>query len=137
MRRIAVTLSVILTASCSSFTDVEDFETLEDFRALPERVDGPTVEATAGALSVVGVIRTPDPCHTLSGRLRREGRTLTLRVVARRWGPHACIQVIGEIGYRVRIDGLDPGDYQVHVLHVYPAAGWPESVITREVTIGR
>lgn len=81
------------------------------------------VEGGAAAVDAHGVISAPDACDDLGAQLESSDSVLTLRVIVHgsRTHPGEC----GDPGkfalvqWRARIDGLDPGAYDVRVLYDY------------------
>jgi hypothetical protein len=134
VRAVACAFVALGAVGCSSFTDVEDFEAL-DLASYSQAPDTPLVEPGPGTITITAMVRTPDPCHDVSARMRREGRTLTVRVVGRRWaGGNACVAVIGTHRYRLSISGLAAGDYELVLVHA-GAPAWQETVYEYPVSV--
>lgn len=94
-----------------------------------------TAEGAPGGAVVRGVVRTPTPCHRLTGAVERAGGTVTLRISAAADPDAMCIQSIGAIPYTATIRGLPAGAHALRVEHTYPGTGWPaETVLETRVT---
>src|SRR5690606_30801102 len=95
------------------FTDLDDFA-IAGLEGTTSEPQGVTVEGGAGEIRLSGVIRVGG-CSHFDARLRREGRTLTLRVVGRPAG--ACPAIPVSYPYTARVDGLSPGSYRLLVVY--------------------
>ena len=77
------------------------------------------VESGRHTIQVRRTIRLPDPCRRLSGDLRETGAELTLEVVAEPDG-RRCAKVESYLAYVAQVGDLDPGRYDLRVVHAYP-----------------
>ncbi len=91
--------------------------------------DVAVVTPVPGGLLVLGRITTPTPCYELSpGTVQEPPGALTLFIIAREKAVGACIQVLHAFPYRLEVRELDPGEYDVEVIHTYPNTGWADRV---------
>ncbi len=82
-----------------------------------------------GGLLVIGRITTPTPCYDLeAGTAQEPPGALTLFIIARGKDVDACIQVLHAFPYWLEVRELDPGEYDVEVIHKYPNTGWADRV---------
>lgn len=87
------------------------------------------VTPVTGGLLVLGRITTPTPCYELNpGTVQEPPGALTLFIIAREEAVDACIQVLHSFPYRLEVRDLDPGEYDVEVIHTYPNTGWADRV---------
>ncbi len=94
--------------------------------------DTALVSPVPGGLEVLGRITTPTPCYDLKpGTVREPPTALTLLIIARERDVDACIQVLHAFPYQLRVRDLDPGEYDVEVIHTYPDTGWAERLAAR------
>lgn len=89
--------------------------------------DTALVTPVAGGLVVLGRITTPTPCYDLEpGTVQEPPNALTLFIIAREQDVDACILVLKTRPYQLEVRDLDPGEYDVQVIHTYPNTGWAD-----------
>lgn len=118
-------LGSAMPASPSSDPQLTVEITARQLSSTPEE-DSARAAVEGGRLSVEGAMTTPTPCYDLVGDARREGRTVTLTIEARR-KEGGCIQMIAAFGYQAAVRGLPAGSYTLRVRHGYPGTGWEGS----------
>lgn len=99
--------------SCSSFTDLDDLDMLGvvDW----SEPDGASAQGASRAITVEGFMGM-GVCQALTARVRKEGRTVTLRMNASvPSGP--CGSESVRRAYHARIGDLAPGEHRVVVVH--------------------
>ena len=139
MRRslFAVLAAVALTA-CESGRVTEGSAAVDVRFAITREAQGPEaagilpftpqVSVRPGQIDVTGQVRTPDPCYTVSSRVRAEGDTITLAVqLARTDG--ICAQVLVVRDYAASVRNVRAGAYLLRVVHVYSQGGGREEVV--------
>gem|GEM_PF-1639724 len=136
--------AVLTMAACASMSGLERPESVGgvayEFSASPvQPVAGGTprhaVRGEAGGIVIAGTISTPVPCYRVAGDVGRDGREITLRIVAT---PEdvICIQVIATWKYEASVRNLEPGRYRVAVVHAGAAgAAGEQDVLVREVEV--
>ncbi len=93
--------------------------------------DTALVTPVPGGLVVLGRITTPTPCYNLRpGTVKEPPTSLTLFIIAREQNVDACIQVLHPFPYRLEVRELEPGEYDVEVIHTYPNTGWADRLAT-------
>lgn len=126
----SVGLLCLVLAACSSSApgpsavgspggDSESFQVDFSSRALEEgspAVPDTVVRAGPGEVEVQGAIETSFTCADLSADVGLRDRSLTFQVVAR--AAEGCSNPAEIYGYDGRVDRLDAGTYDVHLLHV-------------------
>ena len=111
---------IFAASSCATITGV-DPDPLE-FVAEQVRPGGedpiPHFAATGsdGQIRFQGAIDTPVPCYDVEGRIENQGDVVTLEVTAT---PRdvVCIQVLATFAYEGIVTGMDPGFYEVEIVH--------------------
>ncbi len=94
--------------------------------------DTAVVMPVTGGLVVLGRITTPTPCYDLEpGTVQEQPGALTLLIIARERDVDACIQVLKTRPYQLEVRDLEPGEYDVEVIHTYPGTGWADRVAAR------
>lgn len=94
--------------------------------------DTALVRPVANGLEVLGRITTPTPCYDLKpGTVREPPSALTLYIIAREQDVDACILVLQTFPYRLDVRDLQPGEYDVEVIHTYPDTGWADRLAAR------
>jgi hypothetical protein len=93
----------------------------------------PTILAEGQGIVVLGLMKTPTPCQTITGSGSTSGNQVTIRLTARPFG-QGCILVLGEFAYRATTP-MPPGTYVVEVVHEYPGTGWPTEVVRKATVV--
>lgn len=94
-----------------------------------------SVRGETGRIDASGALGTPVPCYELHATAALHGKDLTLEVVATEQ-PVVCVQVVANWGYEASIRSLEPGTYNVRVIHVHAAAEERgETVLEQEVEV--
>lgn len=118
MKAIGTFGGLLFLGGCESFVDIGN-PTLS-FKPLRSRCrsfgDSASISADHGKIRFSGAMITPTPCHKLEAELGISSRTLTVHITAVA-EPGPCIQVLGCLRYRGRIEGLKAGTYTVKILH--------------------
>ena len=111
----------IWTSGCSTITGVDpgplDF-TAEQIRpGGDEPIPDFGVTGGDGEVRFQGAIGTPVPCYDIEGRVDFGPDVIELEVTA---SPRdvVCIQVVATFGYEGIVSGVDPGFYEVEIVHV-------------------
>jgi hypothetical protein len=130
--RITLALIALLAAGCdmpSSIDDYTDHVRLE-FSARSSQSGPPVAEPEVtltggdGEIVVEGRLSTPNPCQDFAAdAVSIDGRRLEL-VVQVRQRQVLCAAVIGSFAYTARLLELEPGTYDLSVVHEYPGSGW-------------
>jgi hypothetical protein len=87
-----------------------------------------------GEIVLGGVIATPNPCYDIDAAVALEDGTLTLTLTATA-RPGFCAQVVGALRYDATLGGLQPGAYDLVVVHQYPETGWEQRVFRQQATV--
>lgn len=143
LRTCSISALVVLTIACDGATDPS--ATPDVTFAVTGELRGPAAEAIVpskprvtirpGQVDIVGQIRTPNPCSTLSSRVSATDGIITLTVTAQRSGADACIQVITIRDYGASVTNVKAGTYTLRVVHVYELPGQPEVVLDQRITV--
>jgi hypothetical protein len=93
----------------------------------PAGATQPTAFALNGRELVArGLLTAPSPCQEL--RHSGVGQAFTLVfVIDARSRSGGCVDAVTTFAYRLRVR-LEPGEYQVSVVHRFPETGWPEVI---------
>lgn len=128
--RVLVALAALLAAGCDTPSAIDDytedvrldFTARSDWAGPPET--GPELVFTGGEgeILVEGRLTTADPCQDITADAVMEGGRLRL-VVRVESQPGFCIAVIGRFGYTARLLELEPGRYDLAVVHEYADNG--------------
>lgn len=116
-----VYLGLVLSISaCAIFTGPElaiEFEVLASEH--PGQLSDETVSVEPGTHTIVieGTIFTPLVCEGLRAEGKREGSSVGLRVISSPPTTGGCPDVTGRHTYRVVIQDLEPGVYDLRVEH--------------------
>lgn len=84
-----------------------------------------------GALRLEAELSTPDPCRSFEARAGRDAETLILEVTVRPQG-EACVGIVGHFEYTAALSGLQPGTYEVRVVHAMLGTGDPSPRVVFE-----
>jgi len=134
-----VLLAALVAAGCSAPTRSAPSAAV-NLQVAPAQSSGapegatspPTIRVEGRQLVVLGRLDTPNPCQVITAQAAVDGGLVTVRLMAQGVGG-VCVTVLGEYAYRVT-RALEPGVYQVRVVHEYPGTGWP-TVVAREASI--
>jgi hypothetical protein len=96
----------------------------------------PQVTVKPGQIDIFGNIRTPNPCSTLSTRVRESGSTISFVVVAEKGASAICAQVITVRDYNAQLKNVKPGTYTMRVVHEYDELQRdPDVVYEQRITV--
>ena len=98
----------------------------------------PTITAGVGTVEILGQIRLPTPCYTLSSELLSANRVITLNVKAESSLSQGsvCAQVLVVRDYGATIQRIPAGRYTVRVVHLFPGTSrTPDVVAEKEVDV--
>jgi hypothetical protein len=132
---LATALAVMAGGACDLVTDpppLEDFNwvAVDNVDEIQEGIDAAVF---FGEINLLGQVRTPSLCYSLSADFHRTGSDLTVEVTAKSTDSHNCSQEPGGFRYTAVLRHLGPGDYTLHVIHRVP--GTDPQEYTEELTI--
>ena len=144
MKSLRLIALLLVPLACSSSTEPGSGPRL-DFAAGaatytdPPEVSGPpVVRPSRGRIEVEGVITAGDPCVQLRAESEREANRITVEVIARQQNV-PCITIVAHFPYRVTLDGLEPGAYELAVVHAWESHDGTmyrsQPVVDRVVTV--
>ena len=98
-----------------------------------------TANAGSGSRTIVvmGRIRTSTPCWDLEQHVSRVAARIDITIAARERAG-ACVQTLLVRDYTLRLNGMAPGLYVVHVAHEYTRVDgrhWREAVLERDIRV--
>ena len=90
----------------------------------------------SGRIIAAGAITTRCAPYEVRVATARDGQRLTLRLIGQVSRARCPQDVMGELGFEAEIGRLEPGTYQLHVVHTYTGASGPgETVLEEEVVV--
>jgi hypothetical protein len=130
---------VVFVVALSGCGLLNDIEKLESFAFSEVEGGGPVtpgidVAGLSRAIFLVGQVNTPNRCFALRAELEDNDRNLTLRVTARTNATN-CAPEPGAFRYESAIRPLDPGSYDLRVIHSFPGTSQPTEEFSSDVVV--
>jgi hypothetical protein len=139
--RIALAVAALLAAGCDTRSIVDDYtdDVRLEFSARNDQAGPPVTEPEItftggdGEIVVEGRLSAANPCQDFSAdAVITNGHRLDLEVRVRQ-KQVVCAAVIGRFAYTARLLELEPGTYDLSVVHEYPGSG--RSLFRRETQV--
>jgi hypothetical protein len=141
--RIALAVAALLAAGCDMPASIDDYtdDVRLEFSARNNQAGPPvtepeiTVTGGDGEIVVEGGFSAANPCQDVGAdAFSVNGRRLEL-VVQVRQRQVICAAVVGRFAYTARLLELEPGTYDLSVVHDYPGSGWNQVRRETQVTV--
>ncbi len=139
IERVLLSLTVgaaLMAAACNSVLAPE----LTGFVVLAQSGDVDSITPLVlaprrGEIEITASMRTPCDSYTAAGTLSQTADTLSLAVLGSFAG-QCPFDIVGNLIYRAKIQGLAAGAYRLVVRHEWPDGGWaPEIAVDRIVRV--
>jgi hypothetical protein len=125
------TISAVSAMVACDAADRAPTVAIEWFPIAADRARGESFAALESGHHEIRVRRmiTVPECHTLSGNIVRTGNLVVLRVIAREADTSPCRPVASYLVYTATIRELNPGRYDLRVIHAHGSERRPREVV--------